>query len=406
MPMAIYAQSSLTPYQRRVNQIVLKYYKIFAQGSGDRRFNILGYNNPEIATDGISLAYIEYSTKHGSAAAKRLRNSMNAEFKAAEKLKNSTDRLRDFYNTDRGQMYKAARNKFISWSQKGEFEKTTEYENRINNRSISYFDRCCKEAIDSVMNALADNPSGNSVADDQIRLGKLPTYDADNEQYHILCTSHGLYTSVSNLKISRNEAERFKENYNANSSIYRIKDGVFYGNTFIPTYYVLNVEDDQYIVKTNAIIDNNSMDVIDSTRLEKVTIPFDKLNINCDALAGHVYENEAIPRNNRVYEYEDDYVHTKPSLPIDENKFESIWDQNVYLKEEIDGTYQGEVKFDLIIEPDGSLSNITVISDDAPRLKAKALETLKSVGKWNPGRNVDYDPLRVHYVFYEGLVCK
>lgn len=101
MPMAIYAQTSATPYQKKVAQITLKYYKIFAQGSGDKRFNFFGYSDPEIASHGLGLAYLEYSTKRGAAAARRLRNSMNAELKAAEKLKNSTDRLRESQAADK-----------------------------------------------------------------------------------------------------------------------------------------------------------------------------------------------------------------------------------------------------------------------------------------------------------------
>lgn len=112
LPLAVSAQSPLTPYQRKSNQIILKYYKILAQGSGDRRFALLGYNSSDVAKAGFNLAYMEYAYKHGAAAAKRLVNAANAELRAAEKLKNSADRLREFYETDKGMVYKTVKDKF------------------------------------------------------------------------------------------------------------------------------------------------------------------------------------------------------------------------------------------------------------------------------------------------------
>ena len=407
LPLATFAQSSLTPYQRRSNQIILKYYKILAQGSGDRRFALLGYNSSDVAKAGFNLAYMEYAYKHGTAAAKRLVNAANAELRAAEKLKNSADRLREFYETDKGMVYKTVKDKFALWMQKGEFEKQADFEERLRGSTKTKFGEICEDAFNDITDVLLHGSKDNS-EDEKIKLEKqLDTYDSENEQFTMYCTSHGAYTAVVKLHIPISEAQDFKETFEANDIfIDKIKDGVFVGNIFVPTVLVISRigHDKLYLVKADGIIDLNTEARVDSNKMEKFTVPFDKLNIDCDALKGYVYHHQAISNDNTIYDYNDSYVEEKPSYPGGEEAFYKIWNDVVYLTDS-DMTYNEDVHIILTIEKDGTISDVKAYSD-TQRLIPLALKVLKSMPKWNPGKNSELDPLRVKYDFYASAEYK
>lgn len=397
LPLATFAQSSLTPYQRRSNQIILKYYKILAQGSGDRRFALLGYNSPDVAKAGFNLAYMEYSYKHGTAAAKRLVNAANAELRAAEKLKNSADRLREFYETDKGMVYKTVKDKFALWMQKGEFEKQADFEERLRDSTKIKFGEICEDAFNDITDVLLHGSKDNS-EDEKIKLEKqLDTYDSENEQFTMYCTSHGAYTAVVKLHIPISEAQDFKETFEANNIfIDKIKDGVFVGNIFVPTVLVISRigHDKLYLVKADGIIDLNTEARVDSNKMEKFTVPFDKLNIDCDALKGYVYQHQAISNDNTIYDYNDSYVEEKPSYPGGVDAFRSTLYK--MLKEIDTDIIPESIKVSIVIEKDGTTSNINVDCRNKEWIPY-VIKAIKAMPKWNPGLNSDYDPVRVKY---------
>lgn len=59
-------------------------------------------------------------------------------------------------------------------------------------------------------------------------------------------------------------------------------------------------------------------------------------------------------------------------------------------------TLSGHVTVNFVIEKDGSLSNIKVIKNLSPALDAEALRIVRSMQKWNPGRNQG-KPVRCYY---------
>ena len=95
------------------------------------------------------------------------------------------------------------------------------------------------------------------------------------------------------------------EQINRQLFIDKIKDGVFVGNIFVPTVLVISRigHDKLYLVKADGIIDLNTEARVDSNKMEKFTVPFDKLNIDCDALKGYVYHHQAISNDNTIYDY-------------------------------------------------------------------------------------------------------
>lgn len=221
------------------------------------------------------------------------------------------------------------------------------------------------------------------------------------------CTSHGAYTAVVKLHIPISEAQDFKETFEANDIfIDKIKDGVFVGNIFVPTVLVISRigHDKLYLVKADGIIDLNTEARVDSNKMEKFTEPFDKLNIDCDALKGYVYHHQAISNDNTIYDYNDSYVEEKPSYPGGEEAFYKIWNDVVYLTDS-DMTYNEDVHIILTIEKDGTISDVKAYSD-TQRLIPLALKVLKSMPKWNPGKNSELDPLRVKYDFYASAEYK
>lgn len=356
----------------------------------------------------LVLTWPTWSTyKHGAAAAKRLVNAANAELRAAEKLKNSADRLREFYETDKGMVYKTVKDKFALWMQKGEFEKQADFEERLRGSTKTKFGEICEDAFNDITDVLLHGSKDNS-EDEKIKFEKqLDTYDSENEQFTMYCTSHGAYTAVVKLHIPISEAQDFKETFEANDIfIDKIKDGVFVGNIFVPTVLVISRigHDKLYLVKADGIIDLNTEARVDSNKMEKFTVPFDKLNIDCDALKGYVYHHQAISNDNTIYDYNDSYVEEKPSYPGGEEAFYKIWNDVVYLTDS-DMTYNEDVHIILTIEKDGTISDVKAYSD-TQRLIPLALKVLKSMPKWNPGKNSELDPLRVKYDFYASAEYK
>ena len=118
---------------------------------------------------------------------------------------------------------------------------------------------------------------------------------------------------------------------------------------------------------------------VDSNKMEKFTVPFDKLNIDCDALKGYVYHHQAISNDNTIYDYNDSYVEEKPSYPGGEEAFYKIWNDVVYLTDS-DMTYNEDVHIILTIEKDGTISDVKAYSD-TQRLIPLALKVLKSMPK-------------------------
>lgn len=398
LPLAACAQSSLTPYQRRSNQIILKYYKILAQGSGDRRFALLGYNSSDVAKAGFNLAYMEYAYKHGAAAAKRLLNAANAELRVAEKLKNSADRLREFYETDKGMVYKTVKDKFALWMQKGEFEKQANFEERLCDSTKIKFGEICEDAFNDITDILLHGSKDNS-EDEKIKLEKqLDTYDSENEQFTMYCTSHEAYTAVVKLHIPISEAQDFKETFEANDIfINKIKDGVFVGNIFVPTVLVISRNGNElYLVKADCIIDLNKEARVDSNKMEKFTIPFDKLNIDCDTLKGYVYHHQPFSSDNNVYDVNDYHVEKQPSYPGGVDAFRSALYKMLKESYTIIIPETETIEVSIVIEKDGTASNINVDCRNKEWIPY-VIKAIKAMPKWNPGFNSDYDPVRVKY---------
>ena len=68
----------------------------------------------------------------------------------------------------------------------------------------------------------------------------------------------------------------------------------------------------------------------------------------------------------------------------------------VYPTVAIQNNIQGRVVVSFIIEKDGSVSNVELISDVDPLLDAEALRVVKAMPSWNPGK-INGKPVRTQY---------
>ena len=137
-------QDALTPYQKKVLEINIKYYcKIYY----NKPFSSLSLPEQEIvefelldqakAKALIYLGLAAYATEHSGNAADQLVSDYENEINAAAKLKNKTDLERDereaeqkakekkqeeIKGTDYGDVIRELSNAFSEWCEKGEFE--------------------------------------------------------------------------------------------------------------------------------------------------------------------------------------------------------------------------------------------------------------------------------------------
>lgn len=397
LPLSVSAQSA-TPYQRRVAQITLKYYKIFAQGSGDRRFALFGYNDAEVAKDGLGLAVTEYSYKHGTAAGKRLLRQMAAEMKAAEKLKNATDRLNDFYKTDEGKIFLEVKNNFSSWNTKGEFETNADYMSRLQKQSVTMFNAACNAAIEKIGKSLLSKATI-----------EVTNYDAENETYVVYCDANDFLTFGSIIDVPLNKAEDFKAKSKYTLSLDNIHPlrWVLIGNSLaLKDFSIDNFEthDNNFNVYSTSIVgvkNGTEYDYNDS-ELKDVTIPFDDLGISNDYLKGYVYKDSATNLISRADDDNNVYkdVYQMPSFRGGDADFEKYCDEYAIIPEnDKSGDLSQNVKATAIIEKDGSIHDVKINYSQEPELVSETVRLLTTMPKWNPGRKHNGQVVRVRKTF-------
>ena len=70
-----------------------------------------------------------------------------------------------------------------------------------------------------------------------------------------------------------------------------------------------------------------------------------------------------------------------------------------YPQEAIDNRIQGRVSITFVVEPDGSVSNVTVLKGVHPLIDNEAVKAIEASPKWSPGLQRG-KPVRVRYVIY------
>lgn len=95
--------------------------------------------------------------------------------------------------------------------------------------------------------------------------------------------------------------------------------------------------------------------------------------------------------------FEFDYVEVKPEFPGGGSQFISYINSNRrYPAEAYARGIEGRVTCSFVVNPDGKVSNISVVRGVEPSLNREAVRLLTSMPQWNPGKIEDHAvPVRV-----------
>lgn len=312
--------------------------------------------------------------------------------------------------------------KFSKWLEKGEFEKTVDYDKRLQEGSTVVFDSIC-------YNVIKNNIEGRDW------WMKLDTYNADKEEYPVTF-SFGHITTKIRYKVPIDIAKEFKTNF---------EQGLRYGNLIVlpmlrcdKFVYVTNPESEGYASDlcpstilfsqrpymrwkisgteggTSGHIREDFFDYADSvkitfsSRVKPVAVRFNDLGLKDKYLTNYVYvfkkgdndiyskkeqnekeskskEEQNESESNKIFNGDD--VDQKPSFPGGTNAFNTFIASNLKypLVAQVKGI-QGRVIVMFIVEKDGSISNVEVNRSVDPNLDNEAMRVVKAMPNWIPGQ--------------------
>ena len=300
---------------------------------------------------------------------------------------------------------------FSKWLEKGEFEKTVDYDKRLQEGSTVVFDSICYNVIK------------NNIEGSDWRMN-LDTYNADKEEYPVTF-SFGHITTKIRYKVPIDIAKEFKTNF---------EQGLRYGDLIVlpmlrcdKFVYVTNPESEGYASDlcpstilfsqrpymrwnisgteggTSGYIREDFFDYADSvkitfsSRVKPVAVRFNDLGLKDKYLTNYVYvfkkgdndiyskkeQNES--ESNKIFNGDD--VDQQPSFPGGTNAFNTFIVSNLkYPVVAQENGIQGRVVVKFIVEKDGSISNVEVDRSVYPSLDNEAMRVIKNMPKWIPGQ--------------------
>jgi len=337
----IYAQQwQQTVYEKKVLEITQKYCKqltILVDGRWTQQdevmYNIGGIDLLEIgiATQLFKLEIINPNE------AKRINNNMETELKQSERLKTSIDLQREkdaaFKATDFGKIHEAIKNTFGKWNSKGEFEKVSDYEERLKTQSLIEYKRICTEEIQKRIGRDATE-----------KLKKeLSTYNSENESYNITFKLNNVEWS-NKLMVPISQAQQVKENWSKFTSTINIYDWCFADNNLNPIQVVLTWSNHKYELPVQV---RNQRDIIYS---------FDNLGIANTYLKGfkYNYSEERKFEQERVAEQERLQAQRERDRIAEQERLQAQWEQDrvaqkekARLQKEKDDTRKNELQFSM-----------------------------------------------------------
>ena len=300
---------------------------------------------------------------------------------------------------------------FSKWLEKGEFEKTVDYDKRLQEGSTVVFDSICYNVIK------------NNIEGRDWRMN-LDTYNADKEEYPVTFSFRHITTKIR-YKVPIDIAKEFKTNF---------EQGLKYGSLIVlpmlrcdKFVYVTNPESEGYASDlcpstilfsqrpymrwnisgteggTSGYIREDFFDYADSvkitfsSRVKPVAVRFNDLGLKDKYLTNYVYvfkkgdndiyskkeQNES--ESNKIFNGDD--VDQQPSFPGGTNALNTFIGSNlkypVFAQEK---GIQGRVVVKFIVEKDGSISNVEVNQSVDPDLDNEAMRVVKAMPKWIPGQ--------------------
>lgn len=301
-----------TAYEKRMAELTEKYYKIFY---GNQQMNMYDKMFFDAITDSqdakefiLGLGILSYAAKHSEADVKRMVDRVDNDFSQAEKLKTTVDIQREkerkkqsekkkqdkklqaereaYERSDAGLIDQGIKADFGKWAQKGEFEKTEDYEQRMKEQSKNKLVEIC---IWHIKNNLPKYETYHFTKD-------LQPYNADGELFNVIFKLNG-NTWQNSIKIPIEKAVNFKDDWD------RIKVTIdeynwCYVNSFLcPTLVILSDRNNSYQLplplKNQEEISFSSIELTKSyPYLENIYLKYSDLKIIEKRLAQERFERE------------------------------------------------------------------------------------------------------------------
>ncbi len=280
---SVYSQQ--TAYEKRISEITEKYYSICCYGYNksltvNEKLQLQMYTSGDEARDFfLGILMIGYAMEHTEAETKKMLAQFEKELIAAEKLKTSVDFQREkereerkrkevYEKTDAGKIYKNIKTSFTEWNTKGEFEKETDYKDRLKNQSIMSFQKICIEQISNQVEEY-------SIWSDLDK--ELSTYDSETESFLVLFNFNGVESNVK-IKVPIDNAPNFKDNWRKYNTEIDDYDWCFVNDSLAPTMVTMYINNQKYEFPLSY---NNK---------EDIAFAFDDFEIDNSYLKGHTFK--------------------------------------------------------------------------------------------------------------------
>lgn len=307
---------------------------------------------------------------------------------------------------------------FKEWNDRREFEKSADYDKRLQEYSKAVFDSICYSVI------------SYEIMDNNWEM-RLDTYDADKEEFPIICNfGHNIIARIR-YKVPYDMAKEFKQNFNHNEfygkgqmreALRRCDNFVYVTEPDRPEYnylcpstilfsltpYIRWDNRDRGTVRGDFFNNADSIKVTFTSKAKPVAVRFNDLVLDNKYLANYVYvfkkgdndiyskkeqnekeskskEEQNESESNKIFNGDD--VDQQPSFPGGTNALNTFIVSNlkypVFAQEK---GIQGRVVVKFIVEKDGSISNVEVDRSVNPGLDNEAMRVVKAMPKWIPGQ--------------------
>jgi hypothetical protein len=271
----MYAQQK-TAYEKKKDELVLQCWSKYGQ-----RMAQLVVNTANTMSDDEFIEYVEKVNKSGAKELAALYGrstpeigAMNwyaDELKKAQKLKTAVDIKREkdatFAKTDAGYIQGSIKDAFNKWNQKGEFEKETDYNERLKTQSQGIFSQIC---IEQIKNRVSRG----------VKLEKeLSTYNSNDETFIVSFKINGIELQ-NKINIPISSAENFKNNWSNLRNEIDNYDWCFVANMLCPNLVTLHNSRDNAKYEIQLSPENQS----------DISFPFDNLEIANPYLSGFVFK--------------------------------------------------------------------------------------------------------------------
>lgn len=306
---------------------------------------------------------------------------------------------------------------FEKWNDRREFEKSADYDKRLQEYSKAVFDSICYSVISS------------EIMDNNWEM-RLDTYDSDKEEFPIICDFGNNIIARIRYKVPYDMAKEFKQNFNHNEfygkgqmweALRRCDNFVYVTEPDRPEYNYLCPSTILFSLTPYIRWDNrgigtvrgdffhnaDSIKVTFTSKAKPVAVRFNDLGLDNKYLANYVYvfkkgdndiyskkeqnekeskskEEQNESESNKIFNGDD--VDQQPSFPGGTNALNTFIVSNlkypVFAQEK---GIQGRVVVKFIVEKDGSISNVEV-DRSVPGLDNEAMRVVKAMPKWIPGQ--------------------